>query len=148
MIEDAFFSEQTERRDSLGPTEEIEPSTKPRQWGLDDLCSLAWRCVKLVCSFLQRWLNLCEVGVEEVFFALTMLRPFAGVNFAPVTEPQQSAPFNSRHLLEEREFSQTDNSPATPEMPSNSAITWRYAISWRSPWLYLILLLLIWLLLF
>jgi hypothetical protein len=139
---EASFAGQIEREESLNSLERMGSATAPSPTTLDDLRGMAWRGVKLSTAFLQRWLNLCEVGVEEIFFALTMLRPFAGVNFEPVTAPRETAMFNSRHLLEEQEFSRADSAPDMPEMPSN------YAISWKTPWLYLILLLLIWLLLF
>jgi len=138
----ASFAEQIEREASLESMEQVGSAKEPSHAMLDELREMTWRGVRLSTSFLQRWLNLCEVGVEEMFFAVTMLRPFAGVNFDPITAPRETAIFNSRHLLEEQDFSRADSSPDMPEMPSN------YAISWRTPWLYLILLLLIWLLLF
>jgi len=136
------FAGQIEREELLDPMERMESAAEPGYASLDDLRRLAWRGVKLSSSFLQRWLNICEVGFEEVFFALTMLRPFAGVNLDPVTAPQETATLDSHRLMEENDFLQPDNSQGISASPSNPAI------SWRTPWLYLILFVLVWLLLF
>jgi hypothetical protein len=142
LTSQASFAGQIEREESVDPMERMESATEPGHATLDDLRSFAWRGVKLSSSFLQRWLNLCEVGVEEVFFALTMLRLFSGVNLDPVTAPQETSALDSHRLMEEHDFLQPDNSPGFSGSPSNPAI------SWKTPWLYLILLLLVWLLLF
>lgn len=133
---------ETGQRQSFDRMEQAVPWTDPVDSKLDDLRRLAWLSVKLCNSFLHRWLNVCEVGVEEVFFALTMLRPFAGVNLDPMTAPQETASLHSRPLLEENSFlSPADSLDLSRSQP-------RLEISWRTPWLYLILLLLVWLLLF
>ncbi|MGD0939237.1 MAG: hypothetical protein ABR905_05945 [Terracidiphilus sp.] len=108
----------------------------------DDLRRLAWRGIKLSNTFLWRWLNLCEVGVEEIFFALTMLRPFGGVNLDPLTAPQGTAALDSRRLTEEHSFLGDSNFRDSSERHPEPAI------SWRTPWLYFVLFLLVWLLLF
>ena len=133
---------ETEREESLDPMEEIATSTEPSYSGLGGPRRLAWRGVRLCNSFLYRWLNLCEVGVEDVFYAFRMRSFFAGVDLNPVTAPQQTAAFESRHLLEEHDFSEPANAS------NNSWGQSKSAISWRTPWLYLIFLLLVWLLLF
>jgi hypothetical protein len=133
---------ETEQKQSIDPMEWIALSAGPGQAPLDEVRGWAWACFKFCNSFLHRWLNLCEVSAEEIFFALTMLRPFAGVDFDPATAPQETAALNPRHLLEEHDFSQPDYS--TELLGSRSMP----AISWRTPWLYLFFLLLIWLLLF
>ena len=131
-----------EREQSLDRVEEIALWTKPGYSELDNVRRLAWLGVKLCRSFLQRWLNLCEVGVEEVFFALTMLHSFAGVDLDSVTAPREMAALHSRQLVGEQDFSRTEDSPALSRNRS------KFAIPWRTPWLYLVFLLLVWLLLF
>jgi len=133
---------ENEQQQSLDQMEQVATWTEPCRLELVNLRRLAWRGIKLCTSFLQRWFNLCEVGAEEVFFALTMLRSFAGVDFAPATSPRESAALHSIHLLGEQEFSSSADSPAQSRIESESAI------SWRTPWLYLVFLLLVWLLLF
>lgn len=133
---------ETERVEALDPMEEIAPSTEPRHLGLDGPRRLAWRGVRLCNSFVYRWLNLCEVGVEDVFYAFRMRSFFAGADLDPVTAPQQSAAFESRDLLEEHDFSGSADTSTMSGSQSKSAI------SWRTPWLVLIFLLLVWLLLF
>ena len=113
---------------------------RPLDWM--ELRRLAWAGVKLLSSFLHRWLNLCEVGAEEIFFALTMLRPFSGVNLDPAAAPQEAATLNSPQLFEEQELGEEGN------VEGISASRTRFTISWRTPWLYLIFALLLWLLLF
>ena len=109
---------------------------------LGDARRLAWAGVKLCNSLLYRWLNLCEVGAEDLFYAFRMRRFFAGMDLDPATAPQETAGFHSHRLLDEDDYLRPANSPELQGSRSRSAI------SWRTPWLYLIFLLLIWLLLF
>jgi hypothetical protein len=104
---------------------------------------LAWRGVVLCNCFLHRWFNLCDCGAEAAFYlyASPLLRCFAGMNSGGAAGPQETAVLGSRHLLEQHGILGRGNSPALDESPS------KFEISWRSPWLYLSLLLLAWLLL-
>jgi hypothetical protein len=131
-----------ERGESLDPMEAIASSTEPRRSRLDGPCRLAWRGVGFCNSFLSRWLNLCEVGVEDVFYAFRMRSFFAGADMEPVTAPQEIATFRSHRVLEEDDYPEPEDSSTMPGSQS------KLAISWRTPWLYLIFLLLVWLLLF
>lgn len=109
---------------------------------MDEARRLAWAGVKLGNCMLQRWLNVCEVGVEEVFFALTMLRSFAGVTLEPATAPEARGAFYSGSLLDEGDSIGPGGSSNVSWSQPNTTI------SWRTPWLYLVLVLLFWLLLF
>ncbi len=128
-----------EREVSLDRTEQTRISTEPSRVRL---VKFAWVSIKLCNSLLYRMLNLCEVGVDEVFYAFRMRRFFAGMELNPVTVPQESATFHSHPLLEEDNYLRPANSQDISGRRSN------FEISWRTPWLYMVLLLLIWLLLF
>jgi hypothetical protein len=131
--------EQEEPLDRIG---QADSGTESRHVQLSDAQRLAWMGVKLCNSLLHRWFNLCEVGLEEVFYALLMPRFFAEAELIPATASQETASLHSRHLSEDNDFLQSadsaDSSGHWPEL----------AISWKTPWLYLVLLLLVWLLLF
>lgn len=133
---------ETQREEFLDRTEVTASWTEPRCLKLDDLRRLAWLGIKLCNAFVQRWLNLCEVGVEEVFFGLTMLRSFAGVDLGAVTAPRETAILASRSLMEAHDSLRPASSPEMLWGHSNSTI------SWKTPWLYLVFPLLVWLLLF
>lgn len=87
------------------------------------------------------WFSLCEAGAKQVFFVLTMLRPFTGVNLDPATASQETATLHSRPPLEDEPLGQA----SCPDMPRSQS---KSGISWRTPWLYVILLILVGLLLF
>jgi hypothetical protein len=123
-------------------TEQATAGAEPRSLNLNDVRKLTWQCVKLCNSFLHRWFNLCEVGVEEVFYALLMPHFFAEVELVPVTASQEVPPRHALRLLEDNGYSRQAD-PPEPSMDRPES-----AISWRTPWLYLVLLLLVWLLLF
>ena len=127
-----------ERQEALSPGDRAE-SGSPM---LDSALRLAWLGLKLLNTIFHRWFNLCEVGMEEVFYALMVPRFFAELEAVPATARQQSASLYSPHLMEENDFvrpaDSQDMSGYRPEP----------AISWKTPWLYLVLLLLVWLLLF
>ncbi|MGA9669483.1 MAG: hypothetical protein WBQ94_09760 [Terracidiphilus sp.] len=133
---------ETEQEKSLDPMEEMAFGTERGAYLLRDLRRLAWLGVKLCNSLLHRWLNLCEVVVEEVFYVLLMPHFFAEVELSPAIAPQETANLHSRHLLRENDFLGSANSP------DSSGERSQFAISWRKPWLYLVLVLLVWLLLF
>ncbi len=135
-------SEESGPRESLDRMEEAAPRTEPCDSKLENARRLAWAGVKLCNSFLYRWFNLCEVGAGEIFYAMLMPRFFAQVDLDLATAPQETAILHSRHLLEENDFLRPASSPDVSRGQSKSAI------SWRTPWLYLIFLLLVWLLLF
>jgi len=116
----------------------MEPECSRLEWARE----WAWAGARLCSSMLQRWLNVCEIGAEEIFFALTMLRSFSGVNLETVPAGQEAAALNSRSLFGERDSArETDSAEMAWSQP-------KAAISWRTPWLYLVLVLLVWLLLF
>jgi IS5 family transposase len=104
---------------------------------------LAWRGVVLCNSFLHRWFNLCDCGAEAAlyFYASPLLRCFAGMDSSGAAAPHKTTAFGSRHLIEQHGLLGPEDSPAPPGSGS------KFEISWRSPWLYLSLLLLAWLLL-
>lgn len=131
-----------EQEASLDRMEKAAPWTEPCSSKLGKMSRLAWLGVKLGNSFLHRWLNLCEVGAEEVFYALLTPRFFAGAELDPMTAPQETSTLHSGRLLGEHDFLRPANSPALTEVQS------KFEISWRTPWLYLVFLLLVWLLLF
>ena len=133
---------ETGQEQSLDRIEQGSPWTEPGCSKLVNPRRLAWLGVKLCNSFFHRWFNLCEVGAEELLFALPMVRSFAGMDSDPMTASQETATLHSRPLLGERDFfSEADS----PDMSGNQS---KFEISWRTPWLYLVLLLLVWLLLF
>jgi hypothetical protein len=130
---------ESEQEDSLESIEQANSGAVPRSLKLSDARRLAWLGLKLCNSWLYRWFNLCEIGVEEVFYALLMPHFFAEVELVPATASQEAA---TRHSLEENGyFSPADSPEPSSDRPEP-------AISWRTPWLYLVLLLLVWLLLF
>lgn len=133
---------QTGQQQSLDRMEQGSPWTESGHSMPFNLHRLAWLGVKLCSSFFHRWFNLCEVGAEELLFALPMVRCFAGMDSDPMTAPQETATLPSRHLVGERDFFSEANSP---EMSGYQS---RFEISWKTPWLYLVFLLLVWLLLF
>jgi hypothetical protein len=104
---------------------------------------LAWRGVELCNSILHRWFNLCDCGAEAALYlyASPLLRCFAGVDSSGASAPHEAAAFGSRHLLEQHGLLGPEVSPALPGSGP------KFEISWRSPWLYLSLVLLAWLLL-
>jgi IS5 family transposase len=104
---------------------------------------LAWRGVELCNSFLHRWFNLCDCGAEAALYlyASPLLRCFAGMDSSGAAAPHETTTFRSRHLLEQHGLLGPEVSPALPGSES------KFEISWRSPWLYLSLVLLAWLLL-
>lgn len=103
---------------------------------------LAWLAMKLCSSFAHRWLNLCEVGFEELLCAFRMRHLFAGVDLDFAAVPQPGSTLDSGHFLEDQDFYHSDPSPDIAGGQSH------FEISWRTPWLYLAFLLLVWLLLF
>ncbi len=104
---------------------------------------LAWRGVVLCNSFLHRWFNLCDCGAEAALYlyASPLLRCFAEMDLSGAAAPHDVAALGSRHLLEQRGHLGPEVSPALSGSGS------KFEISWRSPWLYLVLVLLAWLLL-
>jgi hypothetical protein len=136
------FDRETVREWALDRLEEMRLSNEQGRTKLGDARRLAWAGVKLCNSLLYRWFNLCEVGAEDLFYAFRMRRFFAGMDLDPATSPQETDTFHSHRVLEEDDYLRPANSPELPGSQSRSAI------SWRTPWLYLIFLLLIWLLLF
>ena len=104
---------------------------------------LAWRGVMLCNCFLHHWFNLCDCGAEAALYlyASPLLRCFAGMNSGGAAAPHETTALRSRHLMEQHGTLGRGNSPALDEIRSD------FEISWRSPWLYLSLLLLAWLLL-
>jgi IS5 family transposase len=103
---------------------------------------LAWRGVELCNSFLHRWFNLCDCGAEAALYlyASPLLRCFAGLDSSGGAAPHEAA-FGSRRLLDQQGLlGPEDSSPLSGSGP-------KFEISWRSPWLYLLLILLAWLLL-
>jgi hypothetical protein len=131
-----------EQEDSLESIERATSGAQLRSFELSDARRLAWLGLKLCNSWLYRWFNLCEIGVEEVFYALLMPHFFAEVELVPATASQEAATRYSNHSPEENGYCRPADSPE----PSRDRP--EPAISWRTPWLYLVLLLLVWLLLF
>jgi len=131
----ARLDREMEREESLDRTAQIVDLTEPSHARLLNVHRLAWLGVKLCNSLLYRMLNLCEVGADEVFYAFRMRRIFAEMDLNP-------ANFRSHHVLKENDSLRPANSLDLSGSQSN------FEISWRTPWLYLIFLLLIWLLLF
>jgi hypothetical protein len=131
-----------EQESSLEGMQQVGSGMEQGDSKLSDARRLAWLGVKLCNSLLHRWFNICEVGVEEIFYALLMPHFFAEVELAPVTASQEKAGFSSHRLLGENDFLRpAESSESSGDRPES-------AISWRTPWLYLVLLLLVWLLLF
>lgn len=129
----------------------LEPGLHPaRQAACIELCSSrfdtlrrwAWLGARLSTSFLSRSLNLCEFGAEAFLCMMPRIHSFAGMDFDPMTAPQETASFHSGELLGDRDLLGLAGSPALAGSQS------KLAISWRTPWLYLVFLLLAWLLLF
>jgi hypothetical protein len=133
---------ETGQEQSLDRIEQAAPWTEPCYSKVVNARRLAWLGVKLCNSFLHRWFNLCDVGAEELLYALPMLHSFAGVDVDPMTAPQETATLHSRHLPGEHDFLSPANSRA---LSGNQS---KFEVSWRTPWLYLVFLLLVWLLLF
>jgi hypothetical protein len=123
-------------------TEQATAVAGPRSLNLNDVRKLAWQCVKLCNSMLHRWFNSCEADVEEVFYALLMPHFFAEVELVPVSVSQDAATRRSDQLLEGNGYLRA------ADYPEASSDRQESVISWRTPWLYLVLLLLVWLLLF
>ena len=144
LVSQASFEglgDEIDQEQSLDRIEQLENWTESRESKQATLHRLAWLAVKLCNSFVHRWFNLCEVSVE-VFYAMLTPRFFAGVDLDPMTAPQETATLHSGHLLRDQDYSRPANSTEMRENQSN------YEISWKTPWLYFVLLLLIWLLLF
>jgi hypothetical protein len=135
------FGGETEQEPLFDQIEDAATWTKPSYTKPGDLRELAWLGVKLCNSFLHRWFNLCEGGAEAVFYAMLTPRFFAYVDLESFSAPGETATLHSRHLLGEQDFSSEADSPALTSNPS------KFEIPWRTPWLYLGFLLIVWLLL-
>jgi hypothetical protein len=132
-----LFLEQLEQ--GASSTETLSPAE------LDDSQSdngrrLMWRGAKLCSSVLHRWFNLYDFGAGGALYALPVLRRFAGMELDCAVSSNEMNDLGSRHL-EERGFVGPSDSPALSVSQS------RAEISWRTPWLYLFLVLVVWLLL-
>jgi len=133
--------EKTEQELLLDRREQIERWTEASDSKQATVHRLAWLAVKLCSSFVHRWFNLCEVSAE-VFYAMLTPRFFAGMEFDSMTASQETVTLHSGRLVREQDYSRPEISH---EMPGNQS---NFEISWKTPWLYFVLLLLIWLLLF
>ena len=144
LVSQASFEglgDEIDQEQSLDRIEQLENWTESRESKQATLHRLAWLAVKLCNSFVHRWFNLCEVSVE-VFYAMLTPRFFAGMEFDSMTASQETVTLHSGRLVREQDYSRPEISH---EMPGNQS---NFEISWKTPWLYFVLLLLIWLLLF
>jgi hypothetical protein len=137
-----MFDWNTEQEQSIGWTKQESPATEPGSSKLDNVRRLAWLGVKLCSSFLHRWFNLCEFSAEAFLCALPRIHSFTGVGLEAITAPQETSSFHLGDLLGEQDLLRLGKSP---DLSANQS---KFDVSWRTPWLYLVFLLLVWLLLF
>jgi hypothetical protein len=99
---------------------------------------LAWRGVMLCNSFLHRWFNIYDCGAEAALYlyASPLLRCFAGTDSDRAAVRHESSAPRFRDILERRGLSRPGDFPSLPGRQPE------LDISWRSPWLYVSLLLL------
>jgi IS5 family transposase len=130
-----------DRQEQLTPwTEDVDlapaESCNPKPGSVRRLARL---CLKLCSCLFHRWFNLYDLGIEEDLYISPLLRRFAGMDLGPATAPQETATLRSRNLSGQNGF-------LVPEYPAALlGGTSKSGIPWRSPWLYLSLLLLAWL---
>jgi hypothetical protein len=94
---------------------------------------------KLCSCLFHRWFNLYDLGIEQDLYVSPLLRRFAGMDLGYVTAPQETATLRSCNFPGQ-------NGILRPEFPTALAGRGsKSGIPWRSPWLYLSLLLFAWL---
>jgi hypothetical protein len=94
---------------------------------------------KLCSCFFHRWFNLYDLGIEEDLYVSPLLRRFAEMDLGHSTALQETAPLRSNSLPGQDGFLEAEYPAALLGRESKSGIPW------RSPWLYLSLLLMAWL---
>jgi hypothetical protein len=95
--------------------------------------------MKLCSCLFHRWFNLYDLGIEEDLYVPPVLRRLAGMELCRAGAPHQMASLPSRGLPGRDGFLEQDYSEALPGRESKSGIPW------KSPWLYLSVLLMAWL---
>jgi hypothetical protein len=100
---------------------------------------LARLCLKLGSCLVHRWFNLYDLGIEEDLYISPLLQRFAGMDLGHSTALQETATLRASNLPGQSGFLKPAYSTALPGRESKSGIPW------RSPWLYLSLLLFAWL---
>jgi hypothetical protein len=100
---------------------------------------LARLCMKLSRCLFHRWFNLYDLGIEDDLYISPLMRRFAGMDLCRTAALQETAAFRSSNLTERDGYLEPEYNAALPERKSKSGIPW------RSPWLYLSLLLFAWL---
>jgi hypothetical protein len=130
----------------LGQTEQARPWTEPMapiepcHPEPDDERWRVWLGAILCVFFLHRWFNQYDAAAKDGLHRSSARHWFAqgGLRLGAQWE---MASGRSRHLIEEHGFLGQDSSPVLSEGQTEPDP------SWRSPWLYLSFLLLVWLLL-
>jgi hypothetical protein len=100
---------------------------------------LARLSLKLCSCLFHRWFNLYDLGIEEDLYVSPLLCRFAGMDLGHATAPQETAALRSCNFPGQNGFLEPEFPTALPGRESKSGMPW------RSPWLYLSLLLLAWL---
>jgi hypothetical protein len=138
---------QVTRASADKPGKETEQGLSIERMELVESCSpkpgngrrLAGFCWKLCTCLFHRWFNLYDLGLEEDLYVSPVLRRFAGAGLCHAAASHETAILRSGNLPEQNDFLQAKYSAALPEGERKSGIPW------KSPWLYLSLVLLAWL---
>jgi hypothetical protein len=102
---------------------------------------LVWLRAILCAFFLRRRFSRYDSGVEDAFHASPAPRRFAPANFEQGAASHPMSASRSRHRTEESDLPGPDSSPVLPRDRRE------LDLPWRTPWPYLSILLLVWLLL-
>jgi hypothetical protein len=139
------FGREDDQGLSFDPMEQMTPWTKdrapvepynPKPGSVRRLARLG---LKLCRCFFHRWFNLYDLGIEQDLYVSPLLRRFAGMDLCHAGAPQETASLCRCDLPGREDFLEPEYSAALPGRESKSGIPW------RSPWLYLSLLLFAWL---
>jgi hypothetical protein len=99
--------------------------------------NLAWRGASFCSSFLHRWFNLCDCGAESMLYlyASPLLQCFAGMDSNRAAVPRWAAALRFRDLLDRSDS-------LRPESPLPRPIRRpEFEVSWSTPWLCVLFLL-------
>jgi hypothetical protein len=105
----------------------------------DSESRLARFCMKFGSCFFHRWFNLYDLGLEEDLYILPVLRRFTETDSRHVAAQRGTSVSYPHDYMETDHFPEPEYTPASPARESKSGIPW------RSPWLYVSVLVLAWL---
>jgi hypothetical protein len=115
------------------PFAPIEPCYSKQGDGL----SMARRGASFCSSFLHRWFNLCDCGAEAMFYlyASPLLQCFAGMNSNHAAAPRWAAGLRFRDLLDRSDGLRPESPLPRPNRRPE------FEVSWSTPWLCVLFLL-------